>query len=123
MNTLQTEHSFSLPLGYIDTEGTRHVNGVMRLATASDELLPMKDGRVQSNPAYLTIIVLSRVITQLGTLKVINTKVIEDLFSKDFNYLQMFYNKINQDEGNKIEATCPKCEHRFKAETFLLGEE
>jgi len=73
----------------------------MRLATAGDEILPLKDPRVQANPGYLAIIVLSRVVVRLGTLQMVNTKVIEDLFSADFNYLQQLYNRINQVEGER----------------------
>ena len=82
MNVIATEVEFTLPVGYRDADGTLHRQGVMRLATAADEILPLKDHRVQSNPAYLTVIVLSRVIVRLGSLDMINTKVIEDLFSK-----------------------------------------
>jgi hypothetical protein len=93
---LQTEHKFVLPLGYIDHEGNRHCEGVMRLATAADEILPLKDHRVQANPAYLPIIVLSRVVVRLGSLERINTQIIEGLYSGDFVYLQNLYNRINQ---------------------------
>ena len=96
MNVISTEMKFTLPIGYVDGDGNMHKEGVMRLATAGDEILPLKDHRVQANPAYLTIIVLSRVIVRLGSLDMINTKVIEDLYSADFAYLQEFYNRINQ---------------------------
>ncbi|WP_298375796.1 hypothetical protein [Azospirillum sp.] len=96
MNVIATEVPFTLPIGYRDADGALHKDGVMRLATAGDEILPLKDHRVQSNPAYLTIIVLSRVIVRLGTLDMINTKVIEDLFAKDFAYLQELYDRINK---------------------------
>lgn len=99
MTVISTEHSFTLPIGYRDADGTLHRDGVMRLATAGDEILPLKDHRVQANPAYLTVIVLSRVITRLGSLDMINTKVVEDLFSADFAFLQSLYNRINQVEG------------------------
>ncbi|MEI7610297.1 MAG: hypothetical protein WCJ64_23200 [Rhodospirillaceae bacterium] len=100
MTILSTEFEFTLPIGYRDGDGTIHREGVMRLATAGDEILPLKDHRVQANPAYLTVIVLSRVIVRLGTLQMINTKVIEELFSKDFAYLQAMYNRINGAEGD-----------------------
>lgn len=96
MSVISTEVEFILPLGYRDGDGNLHRNGVMRLATAGDEILPLKDHRVQANPAYLSIIVLSRVIVRLGSLDMINTKLVEDLFSADFSYLQDLYNKINQ---------------------------
>lgn len=96
MSVVTSEFEFTLPLGYRDGDGNLHRQGVMRLARAADEILPLKDHRVQANPAYLPIIVLSRVIVRLGTLQMVSTAVIEDLFSADFNYLQAFYNKINQ---------------------------
>ncbi|MFC3943303.1 hypothetical protein CCU68_25380 [Pseudomonas gingeri NCPPB 3146 = LMG 5327] len=96
MSIIPTEVEFTLPIGYRDGDGNLHKNGVMRLATAGDEILPLKDHRVQANPAYLPIIVLSRVIVRLGSLEMINTRVIEELFSADFAYLQNLYNRINQ---------------------------
>lgn len=104
MDTFATEFEFSLPMGYHDGDGNLHRQGVMRLATAADEILPLKDHRVQANPGYLTIIVLSRVIVRLGSLDLINTRVIEDLFSVDFAYLQDFYNRINQVDKGGPEA-------------------
>lgn len=95
MSVIATEVPFTLPIGYRDADGTLHKDGVMRLATAGDEILPLKDHRVQSNPAYLIIIVLSRVIVRLGTLDMINTKIVEDLFAADFAYLQELYKTIN----------------------------
>jgi hypothetical protein len=113
---LQTEFEFVLPKGYADKDGTLHTVGTMRLATAGDEILPMKDPRVKQNPAYLAIIVLSRVITKLGDVPVITPKVIEDLFSGDLAYLQDFYQRINRTENGSLKATCPKCEHSFEVE-------
>lgn len=111
---LQTEFEFTLPLGYVDKEGSLHREGVMRLATAADEILPLKDPRVQGNQAYLVIILLSRVITKLGSVAQINPKVVEDLFAADLAYLQEFYNQINRNGKSNIEAVCPKCSHRFE---------
>lgn len=97
--TFQTEIEFTLPKGYLDADSVLHREGVMRLATAGDEILPLKDPRVQANPAFLTVIVLSRVIVRLGTLPDINTKVIEGLFASDLSYLQTLYERINGDDG------------------------
>lgn len=91
----QTEIAFTLPKGYIDSSGILHRQGVMRLATAADEILPLRDPRVQQNPAYLAIIVLSRVIIKLGTLPDIDVKTIEGLFAQDFDYLQRLYEQFN----------------------------
>lgn len=104
MTAIQTEIEFKLPIGYRDGDGSLHRDGVMRLATAADEILPLRDPRVASNPSYLSIIILSRVIVRLGTLDMINTKVIEDMFSVDFNYLQALYNRINALEEENVES-------------------
>lgn len=117
----QTEFSFTLPHGYVDAEGVCHREGVMRMATAYDEIVPMKDPRVQVNPAYLIIILLSRVITRLGDLEHINPKVIEGLFSADLAYLQDFYQRINQNGHNRLAVTCPHCEREFAVELDSLG--
>jgi hypothetical protein len=117
----QTEHEFTLPLGYADADGNLHREGVMRLATAADEILPLKDPRVQSNEAYLILILLSRVITRLGSLPQINPKVIEGLYSADLGYLQEFYNRINRNGHAGVEAQCPKCAHEFAFEMNAPG--
>jgi len=95
----ETEVQFTLPKGYLDADGQLHREGVMRLATAADEILPLKDPRVQQNPAYLTVIVLARVITRLGSVPDVNTKVIEGLFASDLNHLQALYERLNGDDG------------------------
>ncbi len=118
---LQTEFEFTLPKGYIDSEGNVHRDGLMRLATAIDEIAPMRDPRVKSNEAYLTIILLSRVITRLGTLRHINPGVIEKLFSADLAYLQDLYRKINENGHMQVGVVCPECEHHFEWESVPLG--
>jgi hypothetical protein len=92
---LQTEFDFTLPKGYLDSEGNLHRKGIMRLARASDEIVPLKDPRVKTNPAYATIIILSRVILKLGALESINPAIVEDFFAEDLNFLQQFYRHIN----------------------------
>lgn len=91
----QTEVEFELPRGYVDATGVLHRRGVMRLATAADEIVPLRDPRVQQNSAYLSIIVLSRVITRLGALTDIDPRVVEGLFASDLDYLQRLYERIN----------------------------
>jgi len=118
---LQTEFPFNLPRGYVDSEGNLHREGVMRLATAYDEIAPMKDPRVQSNPGYLVIILLSRVITRLGSLQQINPKVIENLFSADLAFLQDFYRRVNEAGTSRVGVTCPECEARFDVEVNGSG--
>ncbi|NJL51513.1 MAG: phage tail assembly protein [Hydrococcus sp. SU_1_0] len=119
---LQTEFEFILPKGYVDGEGNLHRRGVMRLATAADEILPLKDPRVQSNSAYLVIILLSRVITSLGSLEIINPKIIEGFFASDLNYLQEFYNRINESGSRSLKLVCPHCQQAFESESEALGE-
>lgn len=121
MDSYKTEYEFELPRGYTMETGDVHKKGVMRLATAADEILPMKDPRVRQNPAYLPVILLSRVITKLGTLSQITTYIIENLYSTDFAYLQDLYQRINQFASPKINAECPKCQHRFEVEVPGLG--
>lgn len=113
---LQTEFEFDLPQGYVDDDGNLHKDGAMRLATAADEILLLKDPRVQTNPAYLSIILLSRVVTRLGSLSVVNPRVIESLFVSDMAYLQDLYHRINENGAATVNAVCPKCEHVFEVE-------
>jgi hypothetical protein len=119
---VQTEFPFTLPRGYVDAEGNVHRQGVMRLATAFDEVGPMKDPRVQTNPGYLVIILLSRVVTRLGDLTHINPKVMEGLFSADLAFLQDFYRQINENGHNRVGVTCPQCEAKFELELSGVGE-
>lgn len=118
---LQTEFPFTLPRGYVDAEGNLHKEGVMRLATAFDEIAPLKDPRVQSNPAYLLVILLSRVVTRLGSLDVINPKVVEGLFAADLAYLQDFYRRINESGQNRLQIECPHCDRQFEVELDSPG--
>src|ERR1044072_8175632 len=118
---LQTEFPFTLPIGYVDEEGSLHQSGVMRLATAFDEIAPLKDPRVQSNPAYLIVILLARVITRLGSLEVINPKVIESLYAADLSYLQDLYRRVNENGHARVRAQCPHCEQQFELEIAGLG--
>lgn len=105
----QTEFFFTLPKGYIDQDGNIHKDGVMRLASAGDAILPLKDPKVQQNPEYLTIALLARVITRLGNLSAVDTKVIEDLFIIDLTYLKDLYQRINTMEIPVYNGVCPHC--------------
>jgi hypothetical protein len=118
----ETEVQFTLPKGYLATDGLLHKDGVMRLATAADEILPLKDSRVQQNPAYLTVILLSRVITKLGGLASVHPGVIEGLYASDLSYLQALYQHLNGDGAYTALAVCPKCEHHFDVRFDDLGE-
>jgi hypothetical protein len=109
----RTEHPFTLPLGYVDEDGTLHREGTMRLATAADEIHPLRDPRVQQNEAYLIVIILARVITSLGSVGQVNPKVIEGLYAADLTYLQDLYNSVNQLDNAGGKASCPRCDHSF----------
>ena len=113
---LQTEFAFTLPKGYVDSEGVIHRDGTMRLATGMDEIAPLRDPRVKSNQAYLTIVILSRVITRLGALAEVNTNVVESLFTADLAYLQDFYRQVNSEGSDQRTVTCPECGHSFQAQ-------
>ncbi len=119
---LQTEYEFTLPKGYVSGDGTLHKEGVMRLASAADEILPMKDPRVQANPSYLTVILLSRVVTGLGEIKDVTPGVIEKLFIGDLSYLQDFYSRVNGDGSLRLKVKCPGCGEAFEAEVGSPGE-
>jgi len=103
----QTEVEFTLPRGYVDADGNLHRHGVMRLATAADEILPLRDPRVQQNQAYHAVIVLARVVTRLGDVPTIDTRVIENLFASDLDYLQRLYERINDSDGDDEVAGHP----------------
>ncbi|RSS52900.1 hypothetical protein [Streptomyces sp. WAC06614] len=121
---LRTEFDFELPRGYVDDSGTVHRHGTMRLATARDELIPLRDVRVQENPAYLSVVLLGRVITRLGTLAMVHDGVVENLFASDLAFLQDFYRQINAEGHTRAGVTCPHCEQPFEVELggSRLGE-
>ena len=119
----QTEFTFTLPKGFVDHNGVLHRDGIMRLATAKDEIAPLQDYRVQQNRAYLVIILLSRVIGKLGSLDSINPSVIEGMFSSDLAYLQEFYRRINEEGSAKVNTACPSCGHKYEVDLGVdLGE-
>lgn len=111
---LQTTFDFTLPQGYVDDDGICHQEGTMRLATAADELKPLKDPRVQSNGSYLTVILLSRVVMELGEVNEVTPGTIENLFVADLAYLQDMYERVNGRGANVVDVTCPDCETEFE---------
>ncbi|KPU43504.1 hypothetical protein OXPF_29450 [Oxobacter pfennigii] len=118
--SFQIEYNFELQRGYVDKDGNIHKKGIMRLATAADEILPMRDVRVQQNQSYLNVIILSRVVTRLGDLKTIDAEVIENLFTADMDYLKKFYERINKASSPKYKFVCSKCGHENEADLDLL---
>jgi hypothetical protein len=117
----QTEYEFTLPCGYLDEDGTLHREGVLRRATAADEIAPLRDPRVVRNPAYLTIILLARVVVRLGGVEKISPTVIENLFATDLAYLQNLYNEVNRLDTEGTKVSCPECRHVFVPEDDDLG--
>jgi hypothetical protein len=118
---LKTEYEFTLPMGYVDKEGNLHRKGVMRLATAKDEIVPLTDPRVARNKAYMIVVLLSRVVSRLGTLAECHTGIVENLFAADLRYLEELYNRINEDEVS-VKVKCPECGAEFEKEFGSLGE-
>lgn len=118
----QTEFEFTLPNGYLDENNTLHREGVMRLATALDEIAPLEDPRVRNNEAYVVIVLLSRVITQLGSLTRVTPQIIERMFAADIAFLQDMYRHINELENRTLEVSCPNCNHEYEVSVPFLGE-
>jgi hypothetical protein len=110
---LVSEFPFVLPRGYVDSAGHVHRDGVMRLATARDELVPLRDDRVRENPAYLTVVLLGRVVTRLGSITDIHAGVMENLFAADLAFLQDLYRRVNQEGHTRAGVSCPECGHEF----------
>jgi hypothetical protein len=110
---LRTEFAFELPRGYVDADGVPHRSGVMRLATARDELMPLYDAKVQENPAFTTVVLLARVITSLGALTSVTPNVIENMFASDVAFLQDFYRRVNAEGHTRATVVCPECSHQF----------
>jgi hypothetical protein len=119
---LLTDFAFELPKGYVDSAGNLHRTGTMRLATAADEIYPLKDPRVQNWPAYLIVVLLARVVTKLGGLPEVNPGVIEGLFSEDLAYLQDLYNRVNGLTPRSLPVRCPHCDKEHEVEVPILGE-
>ena len=115
MYEFETEFHFTLPKGFVDRDGNVHKDGVMRLANAGDEILPLRDPRVQQNPGYLTVILLARVITKLGTLPAVDTNVVEKFYTMDLAYLQDLYQRVNTMEMPVYKTICPHCGKEIEA--------
>jgi hypothetical protein len=121
---LRTEFEFELPRGYVDGSGTVHKRGAMRLSTARDELIPLRDVRVRENPPFLSVVLLGRVITSLGTLPEVNDGIVENMFASDLAFLQDFYQQINAEGHTRAAVSCPSCSQSFEVELggSRLGE-
>jgi hypothetical protein len=113
---MRTEIPFTLPRGLIDEEGGVHREGSMRLATARDEIEPLRDPEVRQNEAYLTVLLLSRVVTRIGDVREVSPEVIEGLYAADFDHLQRLYERLNTDGEAVGSITCPSCSHAFEVD-------
>lgn len=114
---MQTEYEFTLPRGLLDDDGrTLHRDGLMRLATARDEIEPLRDPAVRQNEAYLAVLLLSRVITRIGSITAVTPGLLEQLYAADFDHLQQLYERLNS-SGDPVGVTsCPSCHHEFEVD-------
>lgn len=117
---LRTEYPFVLPRGFVDEQGQCHRQGTLRLATAKDELTAQSEPLVAQNPAYLSIYLIMRTVTELGDLPVVDRFVVEHMFASDLAFLQDLYRRVNQLGHTQAEVDCPNCEHHFLVD--LAGE-
>jgi hypothetical protein len=113
---MKTEYAFTLPRGYVDAHGAVHRDGTMRLATARDEIEPLRDANVRQNEAYLTVLLLARVVTRIGDVNQITPEMIEQLYAADFDHLQRLYERLNTNGEVVGSVTCPECSHAFEVD-------
>jgi hypothetical protein len=113
---MQTEIAFTLPRGYVDERGVLHREGTMRLATARDEIEPLRDVQVRQNEAYLSVLLLARTVTRLGEITAIEPRLVENLYAVDFDHLQRLYERINSDGEAVGVLSCPACSHQFEVD-------
>ncbi|MGH2942182.1 MAG: hypothetical protein ACRDLN_05340 [Solirubrobacteraceae bacterium] len=119
---MKTEFQFALPKGYVAADGTVHRDGIMRLATARDEIEPLRDPGVRQNDAYLAVLLLSRVVTRLGTITTVTPDLVEGLYAADFDHLQRLYERINADGDAVGSVSCPACSHAFEVDLSEIGD-
>jgi hypothetical protein len=113
---MQTEIAFTLPKGYVDQAGKVHREGIMRLATARDEIEPLREVEVRQNQAYLAILLLARTVTRIGEVTEITPDLVEGLFAADFDHLQRLYERINSDGEAVGVVSCPACAEQFEVD-------
>ena len=119
---MRTEYAFTLPLGYVDASGAVHREGVMRLATARDEIEPLRDPSVRRNEAYVTVLLLARVITRIGSVTEVSPELVETLYAADFDHLQRLYERINTDGELVGLVSCPDCSHEFEVDLSQIQD-
>jgi hypothetical protein len=119
---MKTEFAFTLPRGYVDAHGAVHRDGTMRLATARDEIEPLRDAAVRQNEAYLTVLLLARVVTRIGEVADVTPELIEGLYAADFDHLQRLYERLNTDGEVVGSVTCPECKHPFEVDLSQIED-
>jgi hypothetical protein len=120
---MHTEIAFTLPVGYVDDQGQTHRQGVMRLATARDEIEPLRDLSVRANGAYLSVLLLARTVTRIGPVTDVTPALVEGLFAADFDHLQRLYERVNSDGDAVGIVGCPHCAHRFEVDLSDVEDE
>jgi hypothetical protein len=120
---MHTEIAFTLPVGYVDESGARHRQGVMRLATARDEIEPLRDPSVRTNGAYLSVLLVARTVTRIGPVTEITPALVEGLYAADFDHLQRLYERVNSDGDAVGVVGCPQCAHRFEVDLTDIEDE
>ena len=120
---MQTEISFTLPVGYVDDHGETHRKGAMRLATARDEIEPLRDASTRANGAYLSVLLLARTVTRIGSVTDITPALVEGLFAADFDHLQRIYERVNSDGEAVGLVSCPHCAQRFEIDLTEVEDE
>jgi len=120
---MQTEIEFTLPRGYVDPSGTVHRVGTMRLATARDEIEPLREIEVRQNQAYITVLLLARTITRLGAVSEVTPELVEGLYAADFDHLQRLYERVNTDGESVGVVSCPQCSHRFEVDLTEIEDD
>jgi hypothetical protein len=120
---MHTEIAFTLPVGYLDDHGQTHRQGVMRLATARDEIEPLRDPSVRTNGAYLSVLLLARTVTRIGPVTDVTPALVEGLFAADFDHLQRLYERVNSDGDSVGVVGCPQCAHRFEVDLTDVEDE
>jgi hypothetical protein len=113
---MRTEIEFTLPRGYVDAAGNVHREGTMRLATARDEIEPLREVAVRQNQAYLSVLLLARTVTRIGEISEISPELIEGLYAADFDHLQRLYERVNSDGEAVGVVSCPECAHEFEVD-------
>jgi hypothetical protein len=119
---MKTEYAFTLPRGYVDAHGAVHRDGTMRLATARDEIEPLRDAAVRQNEAYLTVLLLARVVTRIGDITEVTPELVEQLYAADFDHLQRLYERLNTNGEVVGSVRCPECAHEFEVDLSQIED-